>query len=302
MGELRKELEGALTTPTAPDAADRFNRATVGLRGLAASVVGIDVEMTALGHEAAKMSHIPEHPRQQDKRIEEWEWGDLFLARRTDAFVRTAFRIAQSPAERALAFGVLASCSANICGSAYLGQVVGGPRRSHRFRSRLGGNAVGSWFAQTHPEVKALRDVADSVRLGGAASPTLPPDISAFLTACLTQTYDPARTPPPPDLQLGYQRLIEHLELLDAFPQPAYLPRRRRCSSRAHSPRRRVRRHRSSRPRQRARPTPVASPGRSPPTTPARPGPGGRQRRPRPTAPPTAIPRAAASASACWRS
>ncbi|MGV1004299.1 MAG: hypothetical protein ACOYEV_05920 [Candidatus Nanopelagicales bacterium] len=222
VGHIRTELEGALTTPTAPDAADRFNAATAGMHGLAASVAGMDTQIAKLGSEVARMAHIPEHPRQQDRPIEDWGWGDLFLARRTDAFVRMAYRLAQSPRERAAAFGLLAGSSANICGSAYVAQVVGGPRRSHRFRTRLAGNALGSWFAQTNPEVTALRDVADSIRLGNGPTPTLDAGISAYLQQCLTKTYDPARTPAPPDLQVGYQRLLEHLDLLDAFPLPLY--------------------------------------------------------------------------------
>ena len=156
--ESRSNIEAALLNPAQPDSADRFNKAIEDLRllGLSLSTSGKLDQIEALRQDVMKLRHIPEHPRQADRPLSDCgAGGDVFLARRTDAFVRTVYRRALDPALRSFAFGVLSSYHGNACGSAYLEQVVGGPRRSHRFRNRVARNAIGSWFAQTRPEVNA---------------------------------------------------------------------------------------------------------------------------------------------------
>ena len=187
----------------------------------------------AFRQDVMKLAHLPEHPRQANLPLPNWGWGDVFLARRTDAFVRTVYRRAAEPvldgaadpAFRAFAFGALSSYGANTCGSAYLEQVVGGPRRSHRYRDRVASNTVGSWFALTNPRVRSLASIADLIRFEAApAAPSLPAPVEAFLRDSLQETYDLNRTAPLPDLQTGYSRLVRHLELLDTFQLPPKPP------------------------------------------------------------------------------
>lgn len=218
----RAGIENSLLSPADPASAGLFNAATNDLRlqGLEATVKLDEVER--FRRDVMEFTHIPEHPRQRDRQQSEWDWGNLFLARRTDAFVRGVFARAIAPPLQAFAAGVLSSYAANACGSAYLEQVVGGPRRSHRFRDRIAGNSVGSWFALSNPELRNLSDLADLIRFGDdPAQPVLPPEVEDLITQTLTDTFDLARTPPLPDLQLGYRRLIRHLELLDMFTMPA---------------------------------------------------------------------------------
>jgi hypothetical protein len=223
LGDSRSNIESALLDPANPNSVGRFNDAIENIRLLA---LGLNTsskvdELDALRQDVMKLSHIPEHPRQVDLQLPGWGWGDVFLARRTDAFVRTVYRRAQDPALRSFAFGVLSSYSANLFGSAYLEQVVGGPRRSHRFRDRVASNVVGSWFAQTNPEVRSLASIADLIRFGAdPAAPALPAPVESLIRNSLQETYDLNRTAPLPDLQTGYSRLVRHLELLDTFHLP----------------------------------------------------------------------------------
>jgi hypothetical protein len=225
LGNSRSNIESALLDPTNPDSAGHFNNAIENIRLLGLKASGKLDAIDALRQDVMKLSHIPEHPRQANLQLSDWGWGDVFLARRTDAFVRTAYHDArkkQDPALCSFAFGVLSSYSANLCGSAYLVQVVGGPRRSHRFRNRVASNAVGSWFAaQTNPEVKSVASIADLIRsVADPAAPALPAPVESFIKDSLQKTYNLGRTAPLPDLQTGYSRLVRHLELLDTF----YLP------------------------------------------------------------------------------
>jgi hypothetical protein len=223
LGESRADIEAALTAPADPVSVGRFNHATEAIRlaGLGLHTSDKLGELETLRRDVMKLAHIPAHPRQENLGLPDWGWGDVFLARRTDAFVRNAYRGARSPALRALSFGVLSGYNANVYGSTYLEQVVGGPRRSHRFRTRVASNAVGSWFGQAQPAVKSATAVANLIRFGADPSaPTLPPELESFLGDTLRETYDPNRSPPLPDLRLGYSRLVRHLELLDGFPMP----------------------------------------------------------------------------------
>jgi hypothetical protein len=224
LGACRAEIETALQAPTDPGSPELFNNAVDNLRvlGLNLSTSGKLDELDDLRRQMMKLHHIAEHPRQRDLPVRNWGWGDVFLARSTDAFARSAYRLAQSPALNACAFGILSSYSANFCGSAYLEQVVGGPRRLHRFRDRVAANSVGSWFAQTDLELRQLSTLADLLRFGAdPAAAVLPAEVESFFLDALMKTYDPGQSAPLPDLQLGYARLIRHLELLDGFAMPA---------------------------------------------------------------------------------
>ncbi|MFJ1755523.1 hypothetical protein [Kitasatospora sp. NPDC088134] len=220
IGSVRADIEAALADPTAPDAAAKYCAATVRLRALGEGVQGKHLEIQDLGRRLGEMRHVPEHPRQGDVPLDAWGWGDVFLARRTDAFVRTAFATASTPAARATAFGILSGHTANASGSAYLGKVVGGPRRSHRFRDRIARNTVGAYLAQLRPEVRDFGRLAAELRYDDAPEARLPDDTAAFLAEVLGKTYDLGPAAPPPDLQLGYRRLVRQLELLDTFRQP----------------------------------------------------------------------------------
>ncbi|QNB01218.1 hypothetical protein [Massilia sp. Se16.2.3] len=89
----------------------------------------------------------------------------------------------------------------------------------HRFRDRIARNAVGSWFAALDPGLPGPAAIAKLIRFGsGAGAPVLPPSLESLLGTALLETYDPARTPAPPDLQLGYTRLVRHRNCSTASP------------------------------------------------------------------------------------
>jgi hypothetical protein len=116
--------------------------------------------------------------------------------------------------------GACASYGANLTGSAYLGQTVGGPRRTHRYRDRLARNAFGSWLVTHNAAALPTSVMAHQITFGPAAHPALPADLASLVHDTLNATLDTSRTVPLPDLQLGYQRLVEHLKLLDGFVHP----------------------------------------------------------------------------------
>ena len=225
MTEFRGDLEGALADPTNPASVAKFNAGVQKFRQFRLGVEGKQAEVAVLRDDIYEAAYPHAHPRQEDKPLKEWTWADIFLARRTDAFARSIYNKASDGPSHAFALGVIASYGANTCGSAYLGQVVGGPRRSHRHRDRLARNAVGSWFARWVPGLASLTSISNQLKYG-AIVPTLPTVIENVITGSLTDTYDLARTPPLPDLQQGYKRLLRHLEAVDSFviPPPPVLP------------------------------------------------------------------------------
>ncbi|HKO92823.1 MAG TPA: hypothetical protein VJU61_16825 [Polyangiaceae bacterium] len=220
LGAFREALETAVADPTVPNAGTTLDEAAARFRQLASDITSVQSEIASLRHDIADFDHLPVHPRQDDASLNQWDWGNIFAARRTDAFVRKLVEGAKSPRERALALGVASSYGANVCGSTYLGRVVGGPRRLHRYRDRVARNAVGSWFARAYPQVRPLAQIANRIRFGTKQAPRLPKSIERIVANALSQTYDKKLTPPPPDIGLGYTRLMRHLELLDTFELP----------------------------------------------------------------------------------
>jgi hypothetical protein len=220
LGTIRTGLETALGDPTAPGAADTFNAAAMDSQRFAARLCEIEGTINTLRNDIDPMKHLPPHPRQQDIKADDWDWGNRFLGRRTEAFVREAFRNSNDTATRAFAFGVVASYGTNAAGSAYLGHVTGGPRRAHRYRDRLARNTFGSYMAVQNPSVASLGKLSKALQFGSPMAPSLPPDIAQLLVSALSNTFDLSRTPPIPDLDAGYRRLLRHLELLDCFTMP----------------------------------------------------------------------------------
>lgn len=222
LGTIRADLEQAIEQPGTPGAADRFNDAIVDVQVLANAGIAMRAEIDALRADALAFPHLPPHPRQRDDATDRWDWGNLTIGRRTDAFVRTLHdraRGAGDAASIAFAAGAVASYGGNVAGSAYLGHVVGGPRRSHRIRDRMARNALGSWLAANHPAAITPTAIADRID-AGAAGAALPAEIETLVRDALTATFDLNRTQPLPDLQLGYQRLVAQLRLLDRFSMP----------------------------------------------------------------------------------
>jgi hypothetical protein len=220
MGALRQDLENALQNPADPGSVDKFNAAAFNAQVFSNAAVAMQTDINALRAAVMKFPHLPPHPRQRDLATNAWDWGNLTLGRRTDALVRSLSRLASQPSTVAFATGAAASYGANVAGSAYLGHVVGGSRRSHRHRDRLARNAVGGWLAAHHPSAVPPSAMAALITFGPAGNPTLPPELETLVREALTKTFDIGQTQPLPDLKLGYTRLVAHLRLLDAFPRP----------------------------------------------------------------------------------
>lgn len=222
IGEFRRSLENALKDPSDAAAIQGLNASTSALQVFSQQVLAHDATIKELRNEISKLKFIRQHPRQEDKHTTAWPWGDLFLARRTDAFVREMRRQVTSMETSAFAFGALSSYGANVTGSAFIGLVVGGPRRSHRYRTRLASNTLGSWVGSNDPFAPSVKDIVERFKQTFGA--TLPPDLNTQLITALEKTYDFGATPPVPDLQVGYTRLVDHLELLTRFKIPEAPP------------------------------------------------------------------------------
>lgn len=183
-------------------------------------------EIQALHDAISPLDHLRPHPRQSDLPSPDWTWGDAFLGRRTFALVQSLSAHAGDARGRAFAMGALGGYAGNVAGSAFLGAVVGGPRRLHRYRDRLARNSLGSWMHK-HAGTPSPSELAHILLLdGNRDAPALPADLAMQLRSALAGAY-PSR--PLPDLDLGYRRLLEHLELLDRFrmpepPEPPIVP------------------------------------------------------------------------------
>jgi len=221
LGSARKDLESALANPGNPASADLFNGAAMDSQRLAQGMHALQASIFSLRDDIAAQPHLPDHPRQLDEPASNWDWGNFHLARRTDAFARTLADRADDPATRAFAFGALTAYGGNACGSAYVGHVVGGPRRAHRFRDRLARNTLGSWIAAHDASIESLATMSQRLQFGAASAPTLPAAVETLIQHALSGTFDLTHTQPVPDLQLGYRRLVRHLELLDDFVRPS---------------------------------------------------------------------------------
>lgn len=214
LGSIRADLEHAMENPADPGSADTFNNASVRAQTIGYAINALRPDIDALRTAALAFPHLPPHPRQENKPINQWDWGNLLHARRTDALARDLLNRANKASEKAFALGVVAGYGANSSGSSYLGQAVGGPRRSQRYRDRLARNTVGAWLAANHPKARPLTAIS------AALPANLPTDLRQLLTDALSTTFDLSETQPIPDLDTGYERLLRHLSLLTQFAKP----------------------------------------------------------------------------------
>jgi hypothetical protein len=215
--DCRQGIESVLQNPADPSAVQTFQTAVDALDGLRTSLKQLVSESQLLHATLKPLPHLKEHPRQLDKPSKQWDFGNLFAARRTEAFVRATFDRAASVRGQAFAFGVLASYAGNVAGSAYLGQTVGGPRRSHRFRDRLARNTVGAWL-HAHvgtPPTSALSKQLEYQNFAGSVG--FPIELKNLVAAALQDVF-PSHTAA--DVDLGLSRMVRHLRLLDTFRRP----------------------------------------------------------------------------------
>jgi len=214
---IREAVETVLANPAASGAVDKFNSAVQTLPGIKTDVTQLLAEAEVLKKNVLPLPHLRPHPRQEDKKISDWDMSNLFLARRTDAFVRAVFNSGKDSQTNSFAFGVLASYGGNLAGSSYLDHVVGGPRRSHRYRDRIARNTVGAWLAQ-NSSLPSLGELSKRFSFGYLAGTIqLPTGISNSIAAGIKEAF---RTSEIPDLNLGLNRLVRHLHLLDSFKRP----------------------------------------------------------------------------------
>ncbi len=212
----RTEIEASLLNPTAPNAIELMQSGVSRLDGIRTGALQIAAEAESLKQAISPLRHLNPHARQADAPSKDWSWRDAFLGRRTEAFVRHAFE-GTSSREKAFAFGVLSSYAGNTAGSAFLGCVVGGPRRSHRYRDRIARNTVGAWLRSTFNTPDTIALSKHMTFSGPTGTTSFPADLAKILKHAFTETY-PSR--PAPNLDLGLQRTVRHLELLDAFRRP----------------------------------------------------------------------------------
>lgn len=91
IGEVRQVVEKALQTPDEPDAADSFNQAMARMVVLLRKAKKLSEGVRQLRKDLRPLKHLPPHPRQTGLPLSDWGYGDVFLARRQDAFTRTVF-------------------------------------------------------------------------------------------------------------------------------------------------------------------------------------------------------------------
>jgi hypothetical protein len=220
IAKVRAGLETGLTTPTAPGALAGYNAAVAQLPGVASAVGTLHTQLEAFqaGFTAEWMAPTGQ---QEGTPVAQWAWRDVFLARRTSAFVANAQKLATTARQRAFALGTVAGAGGNICGSGYLNSVVGGPRRSHELRHRLAAYSVGAWLRDNEPQLAGtIADLQAALTFGPPNAPSLPTDLKNLAQEALHHTY-PTGTPALPDLETGYSNLIEHLSLLGDFTLPS---------------------------------------------------------------------------------
>lgn len=219
----RASLEAGLTTPTAPGVLAAYNTALTALPNIATAVQNLQVQLQTFQTNFSGNWMLPVG-QEQGASVAQWAWRDVFLARRTTAFVASAQASATTTRQKAFAIGALGGAVGNLFGSAYLNTVVRGPRRSHELRHRLAAYSVGAWLRDNEPQYAgSLTAIRNALTFGQQGTPALPADIKTLAEATLGQAY-PAGTAALPNLDEGYKNLMQHLSLLGDFTLPPVPP------------------------------------------------------------------------------
>jgi hypothetical protein len=223
LSTVRSSMEASLTAPNAPGALTAYNAALEGLFTIEANVQNLrnQIEAFQANFSGTWMAPVGQ---QEDAPVPQWAWRDVFLARRTTAFVANTQGLATTARQRAFAVGALAGATGNLLGSGYLNSVVGGPRRSHQLRHRLAAYSTGAWLRDNEPQTAGtLSSIRAALSFGQAGTPALPSDLKTLIETALKKTY-PSGTAALPDLDTGYSNLLKHLQLLDDFTLPPVPP------------------------------------------------------------------------------
>lgn len=213
--------EIALNPYSSANALTIFNQAKLELVNLITRWEEISNQIRAYFPKFQTLTHVFPHLIADDLPVSQWEWRDVILSRRTGAFVYNIMKLAKQDGRNesiAFALGALSGHVANALGSNYLVHVVGGPRRSHLIRDRLASYTVGTWIRESVLDPPFDRKRTQSLPLFVSPEfPRLPQLVIDILEKSLSETYLDEGPSTPPDFNRGYQLLVEHLQLLNAF-------------------------------------------------------------------------------------
>ncbi|MFG1774589.1 hypothetical protein ACGFIX_33840 [Nocardia salmonicida] len=168
------------------------------------------------------VDYIDPHPLSTKAVPVDWPWSEIVTARKTGLFAANLVRAAAEEVvyvrqASAFASGSLIGYATAAASKNYLNDVVGGPRRSHRYRHRLAENATDTWFrSRFAPETLGLDEVKshlDSVIADAAVMDVLRGVVSTALRA----TYPECSQRQLPDLKEAAVRASRHIELLLGF-------------------------------------------------------------------------------------
>jgi hypothetical protein len=218
LGRFRTSLQSIIDAPPDANSVAELVAAGDALRTIAPEVQNLLGQLQQVRSRVAAHDHLPPHPRQEDERIDSWNWNDLLLARRTDALVRAMMRGAGTSKTEAFALGACAGYGAHVSGSMYLAQSVGGPRRSHRMRDRLARNAMGAWIAANQPNVPGFDALADLLETAMPAG--VDPEVATLIGDALAEAFPLGDLVTVPDVGAGFTRMVAHLRALDVIQAP----------------------------------------------------------------------------------
>ncbi len=225
IGNARDAIESLILDPNQSDITMKYNKFYDEANELESKFQEVFAKLATFNEEFKDIKHVTQHGQATDEPVTNWNWRDIVLSRRTGMFVSNMWKIAKSmdnPKALSFAYGAITSYTSNITGSAYINQTVGGPRRSFPHRDRLASYTMGAWFMKNRPDLTtSFNDLVDKLSFGAPDAPSLPEEINELLMESLYNTYGHLKEYP--NLNLSYQKLINHLKLLASFtplPEP----------------------------------------------------------------------------------
>jgi hypothetical protein len=116
LGVVRTSMEAGITTPTAPGALHAYNAALASLPKIGTAVQTLTTDLKKFQAEYSGDWMVPVG-QQLDAPVQNWAWRDVFLGRRTSAFVANAQSSATTAKQKAFALGTFAGALGNLLGS-----------------------------------------------------------------------------------------------------------------------------------------------------------------------------------------